>query len=392
MLKLVAALLFVMLHSASPFSPGPARADEGEPPDLRSSPGALMFKAPLSGPLAPFGEEARQGAELALKTWGGGLKLALVDEAAAETGPLLGEVALVLGYFTESNFREDAPKYIFAKKPVLMPFFMTNAASAHGHENFFRLMPSLQEQGVFMALEMLRMTRRPRVILIITNDEDQSHEQALAEALQETLAEPPAPAPPQAAGEAKPPKAAPPLKPLDKKALVLTVPASRLMSPDGLSELGKNAPDIIVLAVDQSRALDLAPWLAASKFSKAPLWGGASLAFREVGAAFAALDLNLKITLPVNLANEKNAAVAEFNRGYIEKWRARPTWLAAMAYDAMNIAIKAVSSGETSADMLAFLTGQSFHSLTVYQLAPGGQGQTPVEFMPVTKETLCRLP
>ncbi|MGL4209861.1 MAG: ABC transporter substrate-binding protein [Candidatus Adiutrix sp.] len=351
----------------------------------------MLFKVPLSGPLSDLGQEARQGAELALKTWGGGLEVEIIDEGHEKNHDirdLIDKAPIIVGYFKESNFLNGANSYsILRAKPVILPFFMTDEPSLAGPDNFFQLMPTFHEQATFMGLTILNMRRKPRTVLIITNDESPSPEDALAQTLFSVLTEGPQETAPPASGQKTPLP-----KPLDKNALVLSVTSAEALNPEGIAALGTKVPDIIVLAVDYRRALRLASWLAASKYNKAPIWGSSSLAFRDVGAAFNTLKLNLHLALPVDLANEKNKAVADFNRDYLAMWKTPPTWLSAISYDAMNLAVKAVSAHNASVDILTFLSGYSHHSLNVYQLASGGQGKAPVEFMVVTEGTLAYLP
>lgn len=372
-------LIFLML-----LAPGASSAGEA---------GLFVLTVPLSGPLEPLGRNAAQGAELALKTWGGGYELKVEDENG-EPDPYLdpAPVSVALGYFTESRFSEDAPRYLYLKKPVMLPFLTNPEAAGRGPNSFFRLMPSSTEQGRYLALEVLEMKKRPQRILIVQGVGPRQAE--LVGAFSETLAAPPQPPPPQPPPPGqRPPRPPAPIKPLDSKALVLIKDLEQAMRPDDIPELAKNTPDLILLALDLPEALSLAPVLAESRFKKSPLWGGIVLGFRETGAAYASLSLDLSLCLPVvNLADTRNRALQDFKRKYITDYQAHPTWIAALAYDSLNLAIKAVASSDSPESLLAFLSSQPHHSLAAYDLAAGGGGTPPMGLMPVRAETLGFLP
>ena len=366
----------------------------GAPLARAAGSGDFLLVVPESGPLAQLGRNAVQGAELALKTLGGGYSLKVIDEMdSPQTDLDLNQVALVVGYFTESRFQEDAAGYLYFKKPVLLPFLTEAEAAGRGPSTFFRLMPTFKEQGQFMAMEILNMKKRPRRILVVRgNGEAQA---SLASAFEGTLAEPIQPPPPPPAEKgAKPVKNPAPIKAIDPKfTTVVTLDLEEAQEGLEVKELGKEGPDLIILALNRAEALRMAPVLAASKYQKKALWGGTMLGLREVGAAFAALEMNLHLSLPVaNPADPKNKPVQEFRQRYVAAYQAHPTWISALAYDSLTLAIKAASSGETPEEVLSFISGQTHHSLGKYDLAPGGGGTPPLAFMPVRAETLGFLP
>lgn len=326
----------------------------------------LALVVPQKGPLAPFGQEAERGAGLALKTWGGGFQLQTVDEG--EGSGLVAKAPIVAGYFTESALVRDAPGFIRAKKAVLLPYLTTARAAALGPDCFFRLMATGAEQGAYLARQALALKRRPRRLLVLTGPDEVSQE--LTASFLGTLRNSKLP------------------KPLDKNAKVVSLATADDL--DASPEFAKAGPDLVILAADMAEALKVAPRLAAHKaWAKTPVWGGAAMGFREAGAAFTALGLNLSLALPINLA-DRSKAVAEFRGAYISEYKTRPTWLAALAYDSLNLAIKAASSGE--GDLPAFLDGHSHHALAAYELAAGGGGQMPLGLMAVTMDTLGYLP
>ena len=362
---------------------------------LTPPPDTFLFTVPLSGPLEAMGRSAANGAELAVKTWGGGYKLEIMDEAGPDRDDIdLSKVAVVVGYFTESRFAADAPRYLYLKKPVLLPFLTTGEAASRGPNCFFRLMPTFEDQGRFMALEILNMKKRPRRILIITGAGE--FQASFTATLTRTLADPPQPLPPEQPAQGKGKKnqkIQPPVKPLDPKASVLTVTLEQALDPEGIPELTKVKPELIILALSVSESLTLAPVLVEPRFAKVPVWGGISMGFREAAAAFSTLDINLRLCLPVaDPLNEKNKNVQDFIQKHLETYHSHPTWISALAYDSMMLAIKAAGSGSTSAEVLSFLSGQSHHSLGTYKIVPGGGGDPPLAFMPVNQQSLGFLP
>ncbi len=379
-------IILAALILAAIFLAAPARAEE------RAAPPTLLLALPFSGPLKPFGDDAKRGGELALKNLGGGFDMALVDETDPWPEELsLENVPVVSGYFTESGLAEHAPRYLYLKKPVLLPFLGKRGGAALGPDTFFRLMPDEGEQGEYLAMRLLTLKKRPRRILIIQGGG--APEAAMLEAFHKTLAEPPQPPEPPAPkpGQRKAPQPAP-VRPLAKNAVIETVSHSGDLK--NIPAFAKNAPEMILLAVNAEEAVLLAPRLAAAKFPKAThLWGGLGLGFREVGAAFgASFKLNLSLALPIDLADDGNAAVRAFKNAYISEYKIRPTWISALAYDSLNLAIKAVSATVVTGQTAAFLNGHSHHALGAYQLAPGGGGRPPLTLMAVDEESLAYLP
>jgi ABC-type branched-subunit amino acid transport system substrate-binding protein len=383
-LQIIAFMLAVLALLTALPSPAWAQDQADELP-------TLLLAVPLTGPLARFGQGAVNGSQLALKTLGGGFNMHTIDETQPWPEDLsLQNVPVISGYFTESALAAHAPRYIYLKKTVLLPFLGATGGAALDPANFFRLMPAADEEGEFLAMRALTLKRRPRRLLIIQGGSEA--DAALAEALSATLAapiqppDPPAPKP----GQRKPPKPAS-IKPLDKNAVIVTAAPEDDWA--ALPEFAKNNPELIILAIDSPAALDLAPRLAASKFAKVPVWGGVSLGFREVGAAFGAVKLSLSLALPLDLADDANSAVRDFKKAYINAYKIQPTWISGIAYDSFNLAIKAVSATSvTGNNVAAFLNGHSHHALGAYQLAPGGGGRPPLTMMAVTEESLAYLP
>ncbi|MDL2260267.1 ABC transporter substrate-binding protein [Deltaproteobacteria bacterium OttesenSCG-928-K17] len=356
----------------------------------------FLLVTPKDGYLRDLGQQARQGAETALKIWGGGFNLEVVEESGEGGEDVnLGQVAAVMGYFSENRFRADAPRYLYLKKPVLLPYLTNRQAAAAGPLTFFSLMPTIADQGRFMAMEILTMKKRPSRILIIVGEEGEQSQ--LVEALTATLAEPVQEPVPVAEPGKKAPKAPAKIRPLDTRSTkVVTISKSQAMSPDEVTDFGKSNPDLIILAVGIKEAFELAPVLAESKWAKSPMWSGIFLAFRETGAAFASLKLRLNVCLPVPspLNDDRNRALRDFKSRYVAEWRTQPTWISAMAYDSVNILIKAASAGESPEAFLTYLTTENHHSLGAYELSPGwGEGGAyPLSMMPVRAETLGYLP
>lgn len=387
MTALLLSALIAAPASAQNDSPAALPAAKAAPPKT------FLLVVPQKGPLTELGTQARRGAELALKTWGGGFNL----EVAAEEGPASEEidysqVAMILGYFTETTFHHDAPRYLYLKKPVLLPYLTNPEAAARGPYSFFRLMPGYEDQGRFMAMEILGMKTRPNRILIIQGSDD--FQADLVETLKQTLAEPVQPEAPAADEGKKNRKAPPRVRPLDSKAQVVTVSVNQALDPASIGDFGKRNPDLIVLAIGLPEALKLAPVLADSKWVKTPMWGGVMLGFRETGAAFASLKLRLSLCVPtVSPVQSSPRTLDDFKNRYVSAWRTQPTWISALAYDAMNIAIKAATNAEEGGDILAYLAGQKHFCLGTYELVPGGRGgNLPLAMMPVRPETLGYLP
>jgi len=371
----------------------PAQASAQEK-DGAAGPAVFLLAAPESGPLAELGLRARQGAELASSIWGGGYKLEVLNESRADSLDEidLGPVALVLGYFTEKRFVADAPRYLYLRKPVLLPFLTNEEAAARGPGLFFRLMPNPRDQGRFLALEILKLQHRPGRLLLVTGAAPAQTD--LIAALTETLANPV-----RASADGQPPpakaSAAPNLKPLDPKAQVVTLSLDQALEPEGLARFGRHKPDLAVLALDRDEALRLAPRLARAGYENIPLWGSVPLGFREVGAGFISLGLNLKLCLPAaNVLSQDKPATRDFTRQFIETYKARPTWISALAFDSLNLAVKAASSGEGKGTqgLADFLAGGRHHGLATYDLGPEGDASAGLALMAVRPANLGFLP
>ncbi|MDR2934365.1 MAG: hypothetical protein LBV70_00560, partial [Candidatus Adiutrix sp.] len=165
------------------------------------------------------------------------------------------------------------------------------------------------------------------------------------------------------------------------------------LEPSGLAGFGRNKPDVAILALDRDEALRLAPRLAKEGYGKVPLWGALPLGFREVGAAFASLKLNLRLCLPAaNPASQDTPALREFTRQFIDAYQDRPTWISALAFDSLNLAVKAAGSGEGAQGPADFLTGGRHHGLAAYDLGPEGDGSAGLTLMTVRPSNLGFLP
>jgi ABC-type branched-subunit amino acid transport system substrate-binding protein len=390
------AIQILGLTLAALWLPALALAQEKDGAD---SPAVFLLAVPERGPLAELGLKARQGAELALNIWGGGFKLEILNESQPDSLDEidLGTVALVLGYFTEKRFAADASRYLYLRKPVLLPYLTNEEAAARGPGLFFRLMPTARDQGRFLALEILKLQRRPNRLLLITGAAPA--QAALAEALTETLANPNQPlaalggVPEEVRPSVVRAVSKPNIKPLDAKAQVVALGFEEALTPGGLARFGRNKPELVVLALDRAEALKLASRLAKDGYGKIPLWGALSLGFREVGAGFASLNLNLRLCLPaVNLAAQDNTAVREFIRQFIDAYKAHPTWISALAFDSLNLAVKAASSGEDAQGLVDFIAGGRHHGLASYDLGPEGDGSVGLALMPVRPANLGFLP
>ena len=169
-LFLMAAVLFFVMSASGPLAA--QEESSAEVPAVQANPPkTFLLVVPESGPLADLGRQARQGAELALKTWGGGYQLAVVPEGELDgTNIDLTQVAMVIGYFYETVFQQDARRFLHFKKPVLLPYLTNPEAAARGPYSFYRLLPGYDGQGRVMAMEILGMKTRPSRILIIEGE------------------------------------------------------------------------------------------------------------------------------------------------------------------------------------------------------------------------------
>jgi hypothetical protein len=262
-------------------------------------------------------------------------------------------------------------------------------------------MPTARDQGRFLALEILKLRRRPGRLLLVKGAAPA--QAALIETLTETLARPAraAPADKSASADKSAPagkpaaadKPAPNIKPLDAQAQVVTLSLDQVLAPEGLVRFGRNKPELVVLALDRAEALRLAPRLAKEGYEKIPLWGALSLGFREVGAGFASLNLNLQLCLPAaNLADQDTSAVREFTRQFIDAYKAHPTWISALAFDSLNLAVKAASIGEGAQGLVDFLAGGRHQGLASYDLGPDGDGSASLALMTAKPANLGFLP
>jgi len=284
----------------------------------------------------------------------------------------------------------DAPRYLYLRKPVLLPFLTNEEAAARGPGLFFRLMPNPRDQGRFLALEILKLGRRPGRLLLVTGAAPAQAD--LIAALTETLANP---VRASADGQPSPAKDTPTIKPLDTKAQVAAISLDQALEAQGLARFGQHKPDLAVLALDRGEALRLAPRLAREGYENIPLWGAVPLGFREVGAGFISLNLNLRLCLPAaNVLSQDKPATRDFNRQFIEAYKARPTWISALAFDSLNLAVKAASSGEGKGTqgLAEFLAGGRHHGLAAYDLGPEGDGSAGLALMAVKPANLGFLP
>ncbi len=379
--------LLVLLSVLAAASVGAQAEASTEAQSSAASEGSFLLTIPLSGPLKELSHYVTEGAQLALKTYGGGLNLEITDEFGQVRDELdPDKMLMVIGYFTESRFAADAPRYLYLRKPVLLPFLTTAEAAGRGPGTFFRLMPSPAEQGRFLAEELLKQRRRPRRLVVVESSGPAQRE--LAESFIQTLRQPPDP--PEAKGSKgqRPQK----LKALDAKTELLRLNLAEVMDPNSVEALAKGAPDLILVALTLDEALTWGPQLAGSDWAKAPVWGGAALAFRSLGAAWADLGLNLRLLSPVaNLASPSTQSQKDFIRSYIDRYQRYPSWLSALSFDTLSLAIKAASAGSQTGAILDFLNTGEHHGLGRYKIA-GDRLELPMALMPITENTLGFLP
>ncbi|MDR0548665.1 MAG: ABC transporter substrate-binding protein [Deltaproteobacteria bacterium] len=298
---------------------------------------SLLLVAPLNGPLSLLGEESRRGAELALRSLGAGFNLEQAnEEERVETQvPNLKDVKAVLGHFSEKSLTRNAPYYIHYDIPTILPY-LENPEVSSLNENFYRLMPDYATQGRRLAQEVLSQSKKPTQVVILVGPERPQRllADAFANALSQGLTIPPS-------GQNKSPKK---LAPLSSKIKVHRFDLTIVGELSALADLKGGSQDFVLLALPPNLALEAGPVLATSKFAKSRYLAGGSLALREVGAEYRALNLILTLCLPV-IPAPKNNVYATFMRRYQYFTKNSPTWPAILAYDAANMAIKAASIG-----------------------------------------------
>jgi ABC-type branched-subunit amino acid transport system substrate-binding protein len=293
------------------------------------------------------------GARLAHKRWGGEFSLSEAKEELE--GPSLsqakspGSVKMAAGHLFEESLSASAPYYNARGIPAILPFSDSWETGALG-EAYFRLLPSVPEQGRALAREILVSFRGAKAVYILEGTDPALS--LLADSFQECLKNPGSCEPPRAPAKGK--KQPPQLNALPKK-----TPVERIVldSPEKLSEFlpkaCKNGKCAVLLAVTSRQAILLAPRFSEASLKNSTFYAGTALASRDVGAAYSALGLSLYLAAPLNMADGKNKELESFVSAYRQEYKIDPVWSSVLAYDAVSIAEKALSSGDPMSFLLS---------------------------------------
>jgi ABC-type branched-subunit amino acid transport system substrate-binding protein len=294
----------------------------------------VLFVSPRTGPFASLGRGAQLGARLAQRRFGGGTELVEAPEeqdAAASLGNAPGRIKAAAGHLFEGSLVASAPYYRRLGIPVLLPFIDSPGAAALGEE-FVPMFPSVTEQGVALALGVLDSRQRPPAVYILESQEPALGE--LADAFERTLRDPPA--------RGRQRRAA-----LAKSVKVERVPAEDVLAvSEFLSTVKVNRKYVVLLAVPGPFAIKILPLLPESSFKSALFYGGAALAVRDVGAAYASLGFTLNLCVPAQVPDPKDAQLAEFSNVYRQTFKVEPVWSSVSAYDAVKLALLALATGD----------------------------------------------
>ncbi|MDR1042136.1 MAG: ABC transporter substrate-binding protein [Deltaproteobacteria bacterium] len=320
--------LRVDMDAASDF-PVPA-PDGGLPP-------AVLFVSPRTGPFASLGRGAQLGARLAQRRFGGGTELIEAPEeqdAATSLGKSPGRIRAAAGHLFEGSLVESAPYYRRLGIPVLLPFIDSPGAAGLGPE-FVPLFPSVTEQGVALAVSILDSRQRPPAVYILESGEAALGE--FADAFERALRDPPP------RGRQKRPA-------LAKGVKVERVAAESVQDVAEFLETVKgNRKYAVLLAVPGPFAIRILPLLPESNLKSALFYGGAALAVRDVGAAWASLGFTLNLCVPAKVPDPKDAQLAEFANLYRQTFKTEPVWSSVSAYDAVKLALLAMATGDPMA-------------------------------------------
>jgi ABC-type branched-subunit amino acid transport system substrate-binding protein len=345
----------------------------------------FIMAVPSSGYWASFGLDAVMGAELAIKKIGGGFDLKTIDEAGADFASQirnLGRPVAVMGHLYESRLAQGAPYYAKAGAPTIITYIEDPKTQELG-PSFVRFLPDPASQGRRLAKEVPRTGKRVKQVYILEGPE--TSQKQLAEAFRESLVNPQAPAPTKANPKPTKPRAL-------KASTVNTIPIDKPEDLKVLLELKGTPQDWILVALPPRLAMRAAPIIAASGFKRATFLMPTSLAIREIGATFLAVNItNAQVALPLEFGSGKNLnrALTDFRRRFIQYHRREPSWAAVLAYDATTLAGLAASS-DTGA--LPFLEdSEMVHSGAAGRMTLSQDGW-PISTVKLDQERLHWLP
>lgn len=365
---------------------GPPAAAPPRP--LLAPPGGrptFVMAIPETGHWSVFGSEAVLGAQLALRNLGGGFDLKTIDETARDFPDRLrslGSPVVVLGHLFETSLALGAPFYSRAGAPVLLTFIESQETQGLG-DGFVRLLPDPAAQGRRLAKEVPRSGKRIKHVYILEGPDPAQRE--LSEAFREALLNPQAPAPTKANPKPSKPRA------MSAKN-VSTIPIDSPGDLKVLQEIKSVPQDWILVALPPRLAMRAAPILGSTGFKKATFLMPTSLALREVGASYLAVEIkNLQVALPLEIGSGKNLnkVLAEFRRRFVQFHRREPSWAAVVAYDAATLAALAASSEEGPASYLS--DAEIPHVAAAGRLTLSGEGW-PVSMVKLDQERLHWLP
>jgi ABC-type branched-subunit amino acid transport system substrate-binding protein len=253
------------------------------------------------------------------------------QDAATNLGAAPGRIKAAAGHLFEGSLVESAPYYRRLGIPVLLPFIDSPGAAGLGPE-FIPLFPSVTEQGAALALSVLDSRQRPPAVYVLESSEPALGE--FADAFERALKDPP-------------PRGRQKRQPLAKAVKVERVAADDARAVEEfLAGVKVNRKYVVLLAVPGPTALKILPLMPESNFKSALFYGGAALAVRDVGAAYAQLGFTLNLCVPARVPDPKDAQLAEFSNVYRQTFKVEPVWSSVSAYDAVKFALLAMATGD----------------------------------------------
>ena len=156
-------------------------------------------------------------------------------------------------------------------------------------------------------------------------------------------------------------------------------------------------PDVVFPAVHARAAIYLTQALNRAGL-KTNLVGTSALALNEAALILERLTVKTYLTLPFDPVSPGPRA-AEFIAGYGRKNHRPPNWPAFLSYEAVSLAVKAVSlAGDQAGEVDKYLSGlnspaSAFEGLAGnYYFTADGQGVGPIYILPAGQELVDRLP
>lgn len=337
---------------------------------------------PQNGPLAPLGESLKIGAEMAVAAANAPLdkhqrpfRLLVEDETATipDASRLAADprVLIMVGHTTERSLETMTRLYLKTGRPVLLPMIADDRAMELGEGLFYRVGPSYADQAQALARYALdRLAAKTAAVV--------RHDSRFSRLLSETFIQT--------------------WKSADRQEVrEIVSPGTPSSGNPWWAPLVEYKPDVTFLALPTIPAVEVIQALNGAKV-KTNFLGSLALAHADVVALMARQSSPAFLSLPLPL-DETREDRAAFLKQFDSQHHHPPDWGTVLGYDTTRLALAALAqAGDNPEAVKPFLDQlsspqQAYRGLVGdYWFRAKGQGQAPVNVVPVNSALMDRVP